>query len=260
VRDGDARGKAFAAAALGNLADGDDAIKAAIAAAGAIEPLVALLCDGDAQGKANAADALRTFADGDDAIKAAIAEAVSVEALVMKFTAQPRTCSSMALTNGAMLKMFQNDATHQPVVQLLEVKLISHHHAEVRHRMIVSDGVNYMQGMMATQLNHYIESGQVQSLSVIKLTEFVCHVVQNRKIIIVLNCDVVRSSMPMIIGQPLRLDDDGQPVPGSLPPGLMLPPPQQQPPPPPQQQPPPPQQQWQLEESRRKATARAVAE
>jgi hypothetical protein len=125
---------------------------------------------------------------------------------------------------------------------------------------IVSDGVNYMQGMMATQLNHHIESGQVQSLSVIKLTEFVCNVVQNRKIIIVLNCDVVRSSMPMIIGQPLRLDDNGQPVPGSLPPGLMLPPQQEQPPPPPQQQPPPPQQQWQLEESRRKATARAVAE
>jgi hypothetical protein len=38
--------------------DGDDAIKATIAAAGAIEPLVALVRDGDAEGKANAAGAL----------------------------------------------------------------------------------------------------------------------------------------------------------------------------------------------------------
>ena len=41
VRDGDARGKANAAGALRNLAAGDDAIVAAIASAGAIEPLVA---------------------------------------------------------------------------------------------------------------------------------------------------------------------------------------------------------------------------
>jgi hypothetical protein len=38
--------------------------KGAIAAAGAIEPLVALVRDGDAQGKANAANALWSLADG----------------------------------------------------------------------------------------------------------------------------------------------------------------------------------------------------
>ncbi len=42
VRDGDAEGKADAAGALANLADGDAAIKAAIVAAGALAPLVAL--------------------------------------------------------------------------------------------------------------------------------------------------------------------------------------------------------------------------
>ena len=40
VRDGDAQGKANAASALQQLAAGNDAIVAAIAAAGAIEPLV----------------------------------------------------------------------------------------------------------------------------------------------------------------------------------------------------------------------------
>ncbi len=45
------------------------AIKAAIVAAGAIEPLVALVRDGDAEGKAEAAGALRYLAGGDAAKK-----------------------------------------------------------------------------------------------------------------------------------------------------------------------------------------------
>ena len=52
-----------------------DANTAAIAAADAIEPLVALVHGGDARGKANAAGALAKLAAGNDAIKAAIATA-----------------------------------------------------------------------------------------------------------------------------------------------------------------------------------------
>jgi len=40
----DAQGKAFAARALANLASGDDAIKAALAKAGAMEPLLWRSC------------------------------------------------------------------------------------------------------------------------------------------------------------------------------------------------------------------------
>ena len=64
VRDGDNRGKTYAAGALAKLAAGDDAIKAAITAAGAIEPLVALVRDGDAQGKAHASGALSNLSNG----------------------------------------------------------------------------------------------------------------------------------------------------------------------------------------------------
>jgi hypothetical protein len=58
-----------------NLAGGDAAIKAAIVAAGALEPLAALVRDGDAEGKASAAGALMNLALGDAAIKAAIVAA-----------------------------------------------------------------------------------------------------------------------------------------------------------------------------------------
>ena len=82
MRDGDARGKANAAGALWSLAAGDAAIVAAIAAAGAIEPLVALVRDGDAQGKADAAAALWYLAFGEFAIKAAIMAAGAIKPLV----------------------------------------------------------------------------------------------------------------------------------------------------------------------------------
>ena len=70
--DGTAEERAAAAEALGKLAR-NMANKAAMAAAGAMEPLVALVRDGDPQGKANAAGALWTLAAGDAAIKAAMA-------------------------------------------------------------------------------------------------------------------------------------------------------------------------------------------
>jgi hypothetical protein len=58
LRDGDARGKANAAAALGNLSRGNAANTAAIAAASTVESLAALMRDGNAKGKEAAARAL----------------------------------------------------------------------------------------------------------------------------------------------------------------------------------------------------------
>ncbi|KOO53581.1 hypothetical protein Ctob_015905 [Chrysochromulina tobinii] len=55
--------------------------KAAIAAASAIEPLVALVRDGDREGKAKAAAALGNLAGDDDANKAAIVAAGAIEPL-----------------------------------------------------------------------------------------------------------------------------------------------------------------------------------
>ena len=82
---------------MGGMMGGDDAIVSAIAAAGAIEPLVALVRDGDARGKANAAAALRNLAAGDDAIRAAIAAAGAIEPLVRDGDAPGKANAAAAL-------------------------------------------------------------------------------------------------------------------------------------------------------------------
>jgi ankyrin repeat protein len=78
VRDGDARGKAYAAYALANLSSGNAANTAAIVAAGAIGPLAVLVRDGDARGKANAAHTLAILSSGNAANTAAFAAAGAI--------------------------------------------------------------------------------------------------------------------------------------------------------------------------------------
>ena len=74
---------------------------------------------------------------------------------------------SAPLTAGSVMRMFHNDTNQQPFVQLLDIKVINAAapQAQARHRVIISDGQHYMQGMLATQLNEMVNSSQVCSLA-----------------------------------------------------------------------------------------------
>lgn len=50
-------------------------------------------------------------------------------------------------------------------------------------RLIISDGVHFMQAMMATQLNHMLtgDTPEVQRNTIIKLTSYACNIVQGRR-------------------------------------------------------------------------------
>jgi len=47
--------------------------------------------------------------------------------------------------------------------------------------VILSDGSYFIQSMLATQLNSFVESGELDKLVLIKLTNYVTNSVQNRK-------------------------------------------------------------------------------
>jgi len=48
-------------------------------------------------------------------------------------------------------------------------------------RIILSDGKYFIQSMLATQLNHFVEDKQLDKNVVVKLTGFVTNAVQGRK-------------------------------------------------------------------------------
>jgi len=113
-----------------------------------------------------------------------------------------------ALTRGAIEELNLGRQVNSPTVQVIDVKRIPAQNGD-RHRLILSDGNHYMQAMLATQQNALVESGEVKKLCVVTLIEHLCNVVQNRKIIIVLNLRVHSPCPDSVIGSPQRLEGDG---------------------------------------------------
>ena len=71
---------------------------------------------------------------------------------------------------------------------------------------MISDGVHYMQAMLATQLNNLIQENQLAAHCLIRLDEFICNTVQDRQIAIVLQLSVVSPSTGSLVGNPQPVD------------------------------------------------------
>ncbi|MCL7051130.1 hypothetical protein MKW94_009569 [Papaver nudicaule] len=88
------------------------------------------------------------------------------------------------LTNNAIPIIFNGEfqgINSKPVVQVVEIKLLSTSNSSVeRYRIVISDGIYTQQGMLATQKNDLVHSGTLQTGSIVELSEFVGNTVQNR--------------------------------------------------------------------------------
>lgn len=90
---------------------------------------------------------------------------------------------ALSLTPGAIMKMCFTSEEFQPVLQVIDLKLVqsSQNTTTERYRAVLSDGEFYEQGMLATQKNDLIHSGRLQKGSIVKLLQFVTNDVQRRK-------------------------------------------------------------------------------
>lgn len=69
----------------------------------------------------------------------------------------------------------------QPVVQFVSAKQVGQNGSVNRWRAIISDGQNVMQAMLATQLNHFMESGELKNRSIICIEKFTCNNLQDKR-------------------------------------------------------------------------------
>uniref|UniRef100_A0A1D1XHA3 Replication protein A subunit n=1 Tax=Anthurium amnicola TaxID=1678845 RepID=A0A1D1XHA3_9ARAE len=115
----------------------------------------------------------------------------------------------VSLTRGAIADITNGGAEGmKPVLQVVDLKLVQTvQNTTERFRMVLSDGVHAQQAMLATQMNTMVKSGQLQKGSVVQLNEFICNLIQNRKIIIVLSLEVILEQCNTI-GEP-RIYDAG---------------------------------------------------
>ncbi|GAV84367.1 tRNA_anti domain-containing protein/Rep-A_N domain-containing protein/Rep_fac-A_C domain-containing protein [Cephalotus follicularis] len=103
------------------------------------------------------------------------------------------------LTANAISAINGGDVNSKPLLQVLDIKLIGS--SQERYRILLSDGISSQHAMLATQLNDRVKTGRVKKGSVIQLIDYICSMVQSRKIIVLLNMETIISDCE-IIGNP----------------------------------------------------------
>ena len=106
------------------------------------------------------------------------------------------------------------DANEAPVgttLQVLQVKqLQSQNSLQDRYRVVLSDGVNFIQAMLATQLNELAKQEQIARGCFIQLKNFSINSMKDRKIMIVLDLEVTPDAVQEKIGSPVALEENKQ--------------------------------------------------
>lgn len=117
---------------------------------------------------------------------------------------------AMMLTSNAIVALNNGDVELRPVLQIVDIRQIGNAQTTTeRFRLVLSDGVHLQQAMLATQLNEKVKNNLAVKGSIVQLLEYICNTVQNRKIIIVLNMEIVESKAD-IIGDPKHLVAGGE--------------------------------------------------
>lgn len=102
----------------------------------------------------------------------------------------------------------QPGALQTPIFQVLQVKkLTSISNGVERYRVVLSDSVHYVQSMLTSQKNELVTSGKLQKGAVVQLTQFSVNMMKERKIIIIINLNVLEQYgiLPKI-GTPVSLE------------------------------------------------------
>ncbi|KAH9245587.1 hypothetical protein BASA81_016923 [Batrachochytrium salamandrivorans] len=104
----------------------------------------------------------------------------------------------------------------EAIVQVLNIKKVPSGNGQPgmeRFRLMISDGVNYIQSMIASQLNELVSSVASQVLGISNYKKYICNTVSSKRILIILaleNLTPFNTSIPRI-GNPVSLDG----IPGS---------------------------------------------
>ncbi|KAG7605014.1 Replication protein A 70 kDa DNA-binding subunit C [Arabidopsis thaliana] len=117
---------------------------------------------------------------------------------------------AVSLTEGVIMKMLNGEVTSEtdmmPVLQVTELKLIQsklHQNQESsnRYKFLLSDGTDLAAGMLNTSLNSLVNQGTIQLGSVIRLTHYICNLIQTRRIVVIMQLEVIVEKCN-IIGNP----------------------------------------------------------
>jgi len=128
------------------------------------------------------------------------------------------------LTRGAVEAIHKGTNVTSPVLQVMDVKKILGPNGQAttpeRYRLMISDGEHFQQAMLATQLNDLVKDGgspadrKLVPKCVIRLHEYICNTVHSRRIVIVLQCEVMGPPLSHVVGNPQNIEGTSTGTPG----------------------------------------------
>ncbi|XP_066318455.1 replication protein A 70 kDa DNA-binding subunit C-like isoform X2 [Miscanthus floridulus] len=123
----------------------------------------------------------------------------------MEAAAQLTPGAVQAIANGAV------PAALQPVLQVLEVCRIATTKSgnssanpnpipseRERYRLILSDGINAHQAILATAFNPFVRDGTLRAGTIVHLNEFICDTIQDKRIIIIVKIEILQTACALI--------------------------------------------------------------
>ncbi|KAK3044849.1 hypothetical protein LTS18_000190, partial [Coniosporium uncinatum] len=124
--------------------------------------------------------------------------------------------AAQAIERGSLQALF-NPSGNPPqtlVVQCVQIKAMDSKGGDERYRVVFSDVNNFIQSMVATQSNHYVTEGKLKKGSIVRLTRFNPNVVKGKRILIVIEMDILSQYGECDkIGEPVALDPVGEEAP-----------------------------------------------
>ncbi|KAI4134715.1 MAG: hypothetical protein LQ347_001297 [Umbilicaria vellea] len=117
------------------------------------------------------------------------------------------------ISQGALNAIFNSgddpsSVVSQPVLQCVQIKpLAGQQGAPERYRVVFSDILNFVQSMLATQANYVVHEGKLKKGCFVRLKSFQANSVKGKRIIIVLDLDVLEELGECEkLGEPKALD------------------------------------------------------
>ncbi|KAH0442791.1 replication factor-a protein 1 [Colletotrichum camelliae] len=124
------------------------------------------------------------------------------------------------ITKGALDAIFSdgdNAASRfpVPVLQCLQIKPLAAQAGggAERYRIVLSDVNNYVQCMLATQVNHVVHDGKLVRNCIVRITQYQANAVKGKNILIILGLEVIENlGTPDKIGEPQAFEAKAPPA------------------------------------------------
>ncbi|KAG1132066.1 hypothetical protein G6F42_002685 [Rhizopus arrhizus] len=116
---------------------------------------------------------------------------------------------SQLLSSGAIEAIYfdevTNPLTKDPILQLINFRVVLLN-GHARYKAIVSDGIHFMPGWLYVCLGVLIENGQIKKNSIVRIKEYSCNLISNKKWMLIQKVDFLYTDVQEKVGKPISIE------------------------------------------------------